>query len=208
MAQRLQRRWIGIDITYLAINLIKHRLEDTFGASAKYEIIGAPTVLTDAKTLAVQDPYQFQFWALSLVKARNIDQRKGADQGVDGVIYFHDEADSQKTKQIIISVKAGEHISPSHARDLRGVLERESAVMGALICMEEPTKSMRSEAAGAGFYKSPLGTKHPRLQLLTTADLLRGKQIDYPMAKHSNVTYRKAKAHTEPSSESQQSFFE
>ena len=190
-AQRLNRRWIGIDITHLAITLIKHRLRDTFGDQVAYKVIGEPVSVPDAETLAQQDPYQFQWWALGLVGARPVEQKKGADRGIDGRLYFHDDADS-KTKQVIISVKAG-HTSAPHLRDLRGVLEREKAEIGVLITMQEPTSAMRSEAAGAGFYTSQVwGKSYPRLQILTVADLLSGKGIDMPPLRQVSVTFKKA----------------
>jgi DNA modification methylase len=188
-AQKLKRQWIGIDITSLAISLIRHRLADTFGKAAEYEVIGEPVSLPDAVKLAHDDPYQFQWWALGFVGARPVEQKKGADKGIDGRIYFHDEGAGSKTKQIIFSVKAG-HLSPGHLRDLRGVLDREHAEIGALLCMEEPTGPMRKEAASAGFYKSPWG-KHPRLQILTIEDLLTGKTLDRPPAQTS-VTFKRA----------------
>ena len=187
-AQKLGRRWIGIDITNLAISLIRHRLADTFGSAAEYEVIGEPVSLPDAAQLARDDPYQFQWWALGLVGARPVEQKKGADKGIDGRIYFH-EGDTTKTKQIILSVKAG-HVTVAHLRDLRGVLDREKAEIGALICLEEPTVPMRKECASAGFYASPWG-KHPRLQILTIEDLLTGKTIKRPPA-HTSVTFKRA----------------
>jgi len=127
-AQKLNRRWIGIDITHLAVTLIKHRLRDAFGEQVSYQVVGEPVSLPDAEELASTDPYQFQWWALGLVGARPVEQKKGADKGIDGRLYFHDEANG-KAKQIIFSVKAG-HTNVSHVRDLRGVLDRESAEIG------------------------------------------------------------------------------
>lgn len=176
----LGRRWIGIDITHLAINLIKHRLQDIFGEGIEktYEVVQEPTSLPDARALATEDPYQFQFWALGLVKARPTKGKKGPGQGIDGRIYFHDEGNG-KTKQVIFSVKAGK-VQPTHVRDLRGVVERESAQIGVLISMEKPTRAMRSEAASAGLYASPFGSSHPKLQLLTVEELLEGGRVDLP----------------------------
>jgi len=193
VAQRLNRHWIGIDVTHLAVALMKHRLKDMFGNKLQYQVIGEPVSLPDAKTLAENDPYQFQWWALGLVGARPVEQKKGADKGIDGRLYFHDEAHNAKakTKQIIISVKSG-HVSVSHLRDLRGVVEREKARIGVLISVEKPTKPMRTEAASAGFYKSPWGKSHPVLQILTIEELLSGKQIDYPHSEGVNVTFNKA----------------
>jgi site-specific DNA-methyltransferase (adenine-specific) len=190
-AQKLGRRWIGIDVTYLAIALIRRRLRDAYGESIdeSYEVIGEPASVSDAKVLAAADPYQFQWWALDQVHARGTEQKKGADKGIDGRIYFH-EGDSSDVKQIIISVKAG-HTGRAHVHELRGVVDREEAVIGVLITMQETTKPMRDEAATAGFYTSPWG-KHPRLQLLTVEDLLGGKGIDCPPLRHTSQTFKRA----------------
>ena len=191
VSQRLNRRWIGIDITHLAVNLIKVRLRDAFGPKVDetYRVVGEPTTAADAAQLAKEEPYQFQWWALGLVGARpaTSDRKKGADRGIDGRLFFHDGSDSGgeagDVKQVILSVKAGENLNVSMVRDLVGVLDREKdsgAALGVVISMEEPTKPMRQEAAGAGFYRSPAGTQHPRIQLLTVGELLAGKTIDMP----------------------------
>ena len=187
-AQKLGRRWIGIDITHLAISLIRHRLRDSFGEDHRLEVIGEPTSLQDAATLGGEDPYQFQWWALGLAGARPAEQKKGADRGIDGRLYFHDEGRGGKTKQIIFSVKAG-HVTVSHIRDLVGVINREKAQIGAFLSLDPPTSPMRKEAASAGFYESPWG-KHPRIQLLTIEALLGGKSVDYPQG--ADVTFKKA----------------
>jgi DNA modification methylase len=193
VAQRLNRRWIGIDITHLAIGLIKTRLADAFGDSVRdtYEVIGEPVDLAGAEKLAEEDKYQFQWWALSLVGARPLEKKKGADQGIDGRLYFHDEAKGGKTKQIIFSVKGG-HLQASHVRDLRGVIEREKADIGVLISMESPTKPMLKEAAEAGFYQVPgLRDKYPRLQILSIAQLLEGKRVEFPRFA-ADATFKRA----------------
>ena len=191
-AHALGRRWIGIDITHLAINLIRHRLVHSYGSEIEdtFEVIGEPVSVAGAAELAASDPYQFQWWALGRVGARPGEEKKGADRGIDGRLFFHDEGAKGATKKIILSVKAGK-TSVAHLRDLRGVLDREGAQIGVLISMQTPTKPMRSEAADAGFYTSPWG-KHPCLQLLTVEDLLAGKGIDYPAVTGSNVTFKRA----------------
>lgn len=202
VAERLSRKWIGIDITHLAISLMKHRLQSAFGDSAEYEVVGEPVDLDGAKALAEEDPYQFQFWALGLVGARPSEEKKGADKGVDGRIYFHDEGGRGKTKQIILSVKAG-GTSVAHLRDLRGVLDREKAEIGVLISLQAPTSAMKKEAASAGFYESPSwSSKHPRLQTLTIEDLLEGKGIDCPPLRQVNVTHKRAPRAKSPRSRS------
>jgi len=198
-AQKLKRRWIGIDITHLAITLIRSRLTDTFEGKATYEVVGEPVSIPDAEALAASDPYQFQWWALGLVGARPVEQKKGADKGIDGRIYFHEGPG--ETKQIILSVKAGKLHAP-YVRDLRGVVDREKAVIGVLLSLDEPTKAMRTEAASAGFYASPWG-KHPRLQILTVEDLLTGKGIDRPPAQASATFKRAPKAKTQGGAKAQ-----
>ena len=189
-AQKLKRRWVGIDVTNLAISLIRHRLRDSYGDAITdtYTVLGEPTVFAEAEALAYSDPYQFQWWALGLVGARPTEGKKGADKGIDGRIYFH-EGDGT-TRQIVLSVKAGKLHAP-YVRDLRGVIEREKAAMGVLLTLDEPTKAMRTEAASAGFYKSPWG-QHPRLQIVTVADLLEGKKLDAPPPRQTSVTFKRA----------------
>jgi site-specific DNA-methyltransferase (adenine-specific) len=191
VAQRLDRRWIGIDITHLAIGLIKKRLSDAFGEEIRktYEVIGEPTDVAGAAALAEQDKYQFQWWALGLVGARPAEQKKGADRGIDGRLYFHDNTKGD-SKQILFSVKAG-GVTVSQIRDLRGTLEREKAEMGVFLCFEAPTRPMMKEAAEAGFYKSPDGTSYARMQILTVEQLLHGKQVEYPRYARDN-TFKQA----------------
>jgi site-specific DNA-methyltransferase (adenine-specific) len=191
VAQRLKRRWVGIDITHLAVNLMKHRLLTAFGEGVKseYEVVGEPTDVGGARQLAKEDPYQFQWWALGLVGARPVEQKKGADKGIDGRIYFH-EGSPTDVKQIILSVKAGKNIGPHFVRDLGHVVEHEGAQIGVLITMETPTKPMRQAAADAKFYQSPWGV-HPRLQIITVPELLEGKRIDAPPMGQVGQTFKK-----------------
>lgn len=197
VAERLHRRWIGIDLTHLAITLMRHRLNNAFGKElSPYEIIGQPKDLESARVLAQESEhegrYQFEWWALGLVDARPAqDKKKGADKGVDGYINFFDD-NSGKAKSIIVQVKSG-HVSSSHIRDLKGVLEREKAQIGVYITLEEPTKPMKEEAASAGFYEPEHfpGNYYPQIQILTIKELLDGKKVDYPQ--HAPVaTFKKA----------------
>jgi DNA modification methylase len=192
-AQTLQRRWIGIDITHLAIGLIKSRLVHAFTPDimSTYKVVGEPTTLDDAQALAKDNHYQFQWWALGLVGARRAEEKKGADKGIDGRIFFHDENVGGKTKQVIISVKSGK-LKATDVRDLVAVIGREKAEIGVLISMDEPTKPMRAEAASAGFYKSPQNHSYPRVQLLTVEELLSGKGIQYGATRQTNVTIKRA----------------
>ena len=205
-AQALGRTWIGIDITHLAITLMKSRLKDTFGDSVEFTVTGEPVSVPDAAALAESDPYQFQWWALGLVGARPVEQQKGADRGIDGKIVFMGDRPG-KFETVVISVKAG-HVTANQVRDLRGVVDREKSSIGVLISMEKPTKPMQTEAATAGFFESETwGREYPKIQLLTVADLLSGKKIDMPPIKQVGATFKKApKANSRSKSENKDLF--
>jgi len=194
VAERLHRRWMGIDITHLAITLMKNRLEDAFGAElSPYEVIGEPQDLQSARALSKQDDegrYQFEWWALGLVEARPAqDKKKGADKGVDGEIVFFDD-DSGKAKKIIVQVKSG-HVTRSQIATLKSDMEREKAQIAAFITLEEPTGPMKKEAATAGFYDPPgLLPAVARVQILTIEELLGGGKLDYPRI--DVATFKKA----------------
>ena len=181
-AERLNRRWIGIDITHLAITLIRHRLHDTFGDDLRpYDVIGEPTDVASAQALATQDRYQFEWWALGLVDARPAnDKRRGADSGIDGYINFFDD-NSGKPKRIVVQVKSG-HVNTGQVRDLKGVLEREQAQLGLFITLQPPTRPMEQEALASGLYVPEHfpDSQFPGLQILTIEQLLAGHQVEYP----------------------------
>ncbi len=190
-AQKLKRWWIGIDITHLAITLIKKRMSDTFENQAQFKVIGEPVSVPDAQALADSDYYQFQAWALGLVGARPVEVKKGADKGIDGKIIFQGD-EPGKFETVQLQVKAG-HITANQVRDLRGVIDREKAAIGVLISMDEPTKPMQTEAVTAGFYESKTwGRKYPKIQLMTVAELLAGKKIDMPPIRQVDATFKKA----------------
>jgi DNA modification methylase len=192
VAEKLKRRWIGIDITHLAINLIRRRLKDAFGGEAQFAVIGEPEDLAGARELASKDPYQLQWWALDLVDARPADQKKGADKGIDGRIPFRDEVGAADYKEVIVSVKSG-HVNVAQVRDLRGVVERERAAIGLFISLEDPTQPMVAEAASAGFYHSPAYDRdYPRIQLITVKALLDGTRAQLPPSLSAGAAYKSA----------------
>jgi site-specific DNA-methyltransferase (adenine-specific) len=174
VAERLKRRWIGIDITHLAVALIQNRLRETFGTElTPFVVHGTPTDTASAEALALQDRYQFQWWALSLIDARPAqDKKKGKDTGIDGYIRYL-EREGEPARTIIVQVKSGK-VSSRDIRDLVGVLDREKAVIGVFLTLQPPSKDMNKEAVSAGFYSSQWGN-FPRLQILTVEDLLTGK---------------------------------
>ena len=175
-AHRLKRKWIGIDITHLAISLMKWRLKSNF-SDIEFNVIGEPADLSGAKALSDQNKYQFQWWALSLIGARPYgDKKKGADTGIDGYYYFNDGG---KTKKVIVSVKGG-HVTVSQVRDLNSVVEREKASMGFFVTLEHPTGPMKEEAVKKGFYKDSFSNEYPKVQILTIEEILNGKKPDTP----------------------------
>jgi site-specific DNA-methyltransferase (adenine-specific) len=181
VAERLQRRWIGIDVTYLAIDLIRKRLKDSFGSElTPYEEIGIPRDVPSAERLFQIDPFQFECWALATVGARSARDKRGADRGIDGVMNLRDEY-SGEYKKIILQVKGG-HVSVSQVRDLKGVLEREQAEIGVFLTLRKPTRQMRQEADEAGpFIDQGFPEKRfPRLQILTMEEVFAGKKINLP----------------------------
>jgi site-specific DNA-methyltransferase (adenine-specific) len=184
-AQTLNRRWIGIDITHLSISLQKYRLEQMF-PGIQFNVIGEPEDLGAARQLAQDDRYQFQWWALSLIRARPLggqdgskQGKKGSDKGIDGVINFIDD-NTGKAKRVLVQVKSG-HVRSGDIRDLVGTVQREVAALGVFITLEPPTRDMITEAVSAGFYRSPGWNRdYPKIQILTIDDLLRGAEVKMP----------------------------
>ncbi len=192
-AQRLKRKWIGIDITHLAISLIEKRLKDAFGARCKFEVHGTPKDEASARDLAGRDKYQFQWWAVSLVDAQPFQGRKkGADTGIDGIKFFRD-LDKKDVRKIVVSIKGGEHLRADDIRSIMAVREREAAEIALFISLEEPTKTMVKDAASAGLYESPNGKKYPRVQLLTIHDLLSGQARPEHPDYEPDLNFKKAK---------------
>ena len=173
-AQKLNRKWIGIDITHLAISLIEKRMKDAF-PGISFEVHGVPKDFGGAVDLARRDKYQFQWWACSLVNAQPYQgKKKGSDTGIDGLI-FPIESPDEPPKKIIVSVKGGEHVGSAMIRDLKGVVDREKAIIGLFVTLTDPTRDMLKEAASAGFHE--VGSKqYPKIQILTIKGLLEGKE--------------------------------
>lgn len=195
-AHKLNRRWIGIDITHLSIALQKYRLQNQFGlvSGSDYDVIGEPVTVDAARALA-HDPdnegrYQFEWWALSLIGAKPTDGKsgsrrgkKGADAGIDGIINFFEEDEKGKpiAGTVVVQVKSGK-VKAGDIRDLKGVVERESAAIGVFITLEKPTQAMLKEALAANYYESPgrTGKRYRKIQILTIGDLLDGTGVEMP----------------------------
>lgn len=182
-AQRLGRTWVGIDITYIAIDLIVKRLEHTYGASIKdtYSVSGIPRDIAAAHSLFDRSPFDFERWAVSLVNGTP-NQKQVGDRGIDGVVRFYTDAKGQ-TGRVLVSVKGGKSLGPQFARDLIGTVQTERAEMGTLLTLTEPTRGIRDAVAHAGSYRWPVtGGAYPLAQVLTVGDLLGGKRMEAPPA--------------------------
>ncbi|PCG14105.1 MULTISPECIES: DNA methyltransferase [Sphingomonas] len=194
-AQKLGRQWIGIDVTHLAISLIEKRMQAAFPGVA-FTVEGTPKDLESAMDLARRDKYQFQWWAVSMVDAMPYGGRKkGADGGVDGIIYF--KPDGKRTERAIVSVKGGDNVGVGMIRDLHSAMEREKAPAGIFLCKATPTGAMEKEAAAVGrFAAAATGKTYPRLQIITLAELFRGKTPDLPLVDPTAAFRRAAREDT------------
>ncbi len=192
-AERLGINWIGIDITHLAINLIKRRIREKY-PDCKFEVIGEPKDIEGARDLALKDRYQFEWWALSLIDARPAnDKKKGADQGVDGIILLRNPNMKEPIKTIV-QVKSG-HVKSDMITALKGAMERDKAKYAVFITLEEPTQPMIKEALEKGFETEPLtNEKIPKVEIITIKELLEGKTLKLQQVyDRINITYQKAK---------------
>jgi DNA modification methylase len=172
VANKLQRRWIGIDVTHLALNLVRERLKGT-----AFEVHGEPTDLRGARQLAQDDPAQFRWWILGRVGARPA-AYGNEEGGVDGEISFPVASSMNGNGRGVISVRSGP-LGAKTVRDLRALASRHDAAIGVMLTLHQPTEAMLGEAARAGYHESPDG-RHPRLQILTAEEVLRGRGIDAP----------------------------
>lgn len=175
-AQKLNRQWIGIDVTHLAIALIERRLKEAFPGIA-YDVHGVPKDADAARDLAERDKHEFQKWIVATIGGQPYKGgKKGMDRGIDGYLHFRDE--DNKPQLAVISVKGG-GIKSGDIRDLKGTMEREGAALGVFLTLKEPTREMEREAASAGLYASG-GKKFAKLQILTAAEVIDGTRPQVP----------------------------
>ncbi|MGW3442995.1 DNA methyltransferase [Streptomyces sp. NPDC001076] len=180
-AQKNGRRWIGMDVTTLAIDLIDARLRHVYGESIQdtYEILGTPKEMAGAVKLFEKSPFEFERWCVMQVDGQPNEKQVG-DKGVDGVIRFPID-NKGNSQRVLVSVKGGA-TNPGHVRDLIGTVASQKAAMGVFICMNKPTKAMIEAANHSGVYKHPgNGQPFPKVQIITVAELLEGKQPKLPV---------------------------
>lgn len=192
-AQRLDRRWIGIDVTHLAIDVISKRLLHTYGSGifGSIDITGIPKDLGGAQRLFAKSPLEFERWAVSMINAEP-NQKQVGDKGVDGVARF--PLGTGKIGKVLVSVKGGKTINPSMVRDLSGTVEARKAQMGVLITLASATRGVTDAINHGGVFTHPAnGQQYPRLQHITIADLLAKKR---PQVPPTFLPYIAAQKHT------------
>ncbi len=179
---RLDRRWIGIDITYIAVDLIEKRLEHTYSKEIKstYEVLGIPRDPAGAQALFDHSPFDFERWAVSLVNAQPNEKQVG-DKGIDGVARFPTDAKGG-IGRVLVSVKGGKTIGPQFARDLLGTVQTQKADMGVLVTMADVTRGTDDAVNHAGTYTlTANGQSFPKIQVMTIKQLLAGKRPQMPL---------------------------
>jgi hypothetical protein len=197
-AVRLKRRWIGIDITYLAIDLIEKRLRHTHGdtVTGTYEVHGIPRDLVGAQALFDHSPFDFERWAVSLVNGTP-NQKQVGDKGIDGVIRFFTDGKGG-TGRVLVSVKGGKSVGPQFVRDLLGAVQTQKADMGLLVTIARPTRGVIDAADHGGSYTWPVNSEtFPKLQVVTVADLLHGKKPKMPPALTPYIAAQRLRAQSE-----------
>ncbi|MCK4249232.1 MAG: restriction endonuclease, partial [Candidatus Omnitrophica bacterium] len=178
VAQRLNRKWIGIDITYFSINVIKERLKSSgIKEGVNFEIAGEPTDIYSAEKLAQTKPFQFEIWAVFQIEGGTPTKKTG-DEGVDGIVNFIDFTKRSKAGKGIIQVKGTRAVAPGMVRDLKGTLKSQGADFSILITLKKPTRGMITEAVKEGYFEyratpQSKAKKIPKIQLLTVEDLFK-----------------------------------
>jgi len=179
-AINLRRQWLGIDITYISIDLVRERLRHTHGDEIinTYEVLGVPADLESAHDLFNRSPFDFERWAVSLVRGTP-NEKQVADKGRDGYVTF---ATGKKSRaKAIVSVKGGKNLNPSMVNALEGVVSKAAdAELGILITLHQSTRGMRQAAATSGYWQDWVGNSYPRIQIVSVAELLAGKKVFTP----------------------------
>jgi site-specific DNA-methyltransferase (adenine-specific) len=204
-AQKLGRRWLGIDITPIATSLVQKRLFDAFEArdsrllspddapaqARAFRFEGLPTDEAGARAMFEADAKKFEMWAVGLIPAIP-QEKKGADGGIDGVAYF--DVGAKDFAKAVVQVKGGRNIGAAGVQQLRGAMQKNAAALGFYVSLETPTRPMLAEALAAGFYRpAHVGRQVPSLQIRTVAELLAGRDFDFPVT-GGNTSFKQAAA--------------
>ncbi len=218
VAQKLNRQWIGIDITYRSIALILKRLQDNFGYDftqsivdketqqdipAAVEITGVPKDFASAKALAnKQDDRlrkEFELWIiLTYTKNRAIvNEVKGGDKGIDGIAYIPDRNQNNEleNKKVYFSVKSSKTLTPAMLNELNGVVDRDKAACGILLTLY-PAANLVKASKAFGYYKNNLVNKEFfKIQVVCVEDIFNGQFLDLPNIDINDGLLKKATQH-------------
>lgn len=199
VAEKLGRRWVGIDIAIPAVDVIVKRLQEStlenghhLEEGVDFDVIGMPKDVASAEALArtYGDGWQFQYWAVTRIMGAIGSTKKTGDGGVDGTISFLDHSKPNKIGKAIISVKSNKAVAPAMVHDLYGSIVANKADFGILVTLEEPTHGMRNEALKYTPYKFNGKMDIPLVQLLSAADLFK-KPLPLILPAESMVIDRK-----------------
>lgn len=185
-AQKLDRNWLGTDISHLAIKLILKRLTDPYSDEQKIEILksidvsGFPKDIDSAKELARQTDkhrIKFQDWIIEVMIGGITNQKKSGDGGFDGYITFHKSHDGKSKGTGIIEVKSG-NVGIATLKSFIQTVKNQKADIGVFVCFDEQvTKGMRIESNQQGKME---GWQIDKIQILTVEDLLNHKSPQLP----------------------------
>ena len=181
-AQKMGRKWIGIDVTYISIDLIVKRLQHTYGGAitSTFKVTGIPHDVAAARAMFSDSAFEFERWAVTLVGAQP-NQKQVGDKGIDGVGRFVLGNKKTEVGKILVSVKGGKTINPSMARDLVGTVKQHGAQLGILVTLEPATKGVQEVIDQSGYWTHPVnGAKYPVLQHFTIQQLLKGQRPNVP----------------------------
>ena len=192
VAQKLHRRWLGVDISHLSIKLVMKRLQETYDTKYAeirntFEVLGIPKDIASAKALAESDDqgrFKFQDWVIEFLLSGVSNPKKTADGGWDGHITF---AMGKKKEIVLIEVKSGK-VNVKNLREFIHVVNAQQAAIGVFVCFQEcVTAPMQREAKQQGYYTPNIGqigeykTQFPKIQILTIEQILNGEQVKIPM---------------------------
>ena len=142
-ALKSKRKWVGVDISIVAINIIKDRIgkkNDGVKSIEYREFDGNPETRDEYDSFT---PFQKQDFLVSRIGGIPSPVHTG-DGGVDGElqIFLGEQEGKDLWGDLIFSVKTGKQRAPDMVRELIGTMDDKKADMGILILEADPTDEM------------------------------------------------------------------